>query len=468
MLSQRSVNFSSEDGVGIPIYGGTFITTKNMNGIPRQSDSGINILRQAAALEALWDSADSFPHPECHPKTRAEILGMLWPWLTKNNRHKHILWLCGPAGAGKSAIMQTLCQRLQDANYPTPSFFFRRGHATRSNGQVLFTTLAYQITLQYPHLKIPISQIVERDPCVVGKTAGVQFQKLVVEPCQSLKETDLAPILLIDGLDECDNWLVQQDILRSIGDAFSKCHLPIKILIASRPELHIREMFVASNLTRLHHTLNIHPSFENVETYLRHQFLRIYQEHIETMHAVPTPWPSSDTIATLVVKSSGYFIYASTTSIIKFIDDKDFRPNERLLIVVENTTETDNGSPFEALDQLYTQILSAAPARQRLCGILTAIMTFGDLTVAHIEQLLGLQPGDVGLALRGLHSILQVPTVSVNRITVHHASFRDFLEDPARSGVFCIRGAQKWHIELARSVLKAIRVDSAQDASHVA
>ncbi|KAJ7679791.1 hypothetical protein B0H14DRAFT_2173500, partial [Mycena olivaceomarginata] len=78
-----------------------------------------------------------------------------------------ICWLYGPAGAGKSAIMQTLCQRLEECGRLGGSFFFKRGHHTRGNAQVLFATLAYQLALHNPILKGPISESTEDDPSVV-------------------------------------------------------------------------------------------------------------------------------------------------------------------------------------------------------------------------------------------------------------------------------------------------------------
>ncbi|KAJ7859093.1 hypothetical protein B0H14DRAFT_2577460 [Mycena olivaceomarginata] len=46
------------------------------------------------------------------------------------------------------------------------------------------------------------------------------------------------------------------------------------------------------------------------------------------MVMVRYPWPSQEIVEDLVWKSSGYFIYAST--VVKFVDDKNFRPTERL------------------------------------------------------------------------------------------------------------------------------------------
>jgi hypothetical protein len=93
------------------------------------------------------------------------------------------------------------------------------------------------------------------------------------------------------------------------------------------------------------------------------------------MASIPTPWPSPGILERLVEKSSGYFIYAST--VIKFVDDKYFRPTERLA-AVQNLAPTDSDAPLEALDKLYIQILSAVPTRfhSTLCDILQCAILF--------------------------------------------------------------------------------------------
>ncbi|KAJ6503615.1 hypothetical protein C8R45DRAFT_775763, partial [Mycena sanguinolenta] len=68
----------------------------------------IDILHRAVALEAIHDSVESYPPPRCHPETRTQILGDLHGWVLDKSPKHNILWLYGLAGAGKSAIMQTL------------------------------------------------------------------------------------------------------------------------------------------------------------------------------------------------------------------------------------------------------------------------------------------------------------------------------------------------------------------------
>ncbi|KAJ7825232.1 hypothetical protein B0H14DRAFT_3727015, partial [Mycena olivaceomarginata] len=176
-------------------------------------------------------------------------------------------------------------------------------------------------------------------------------------------------------------------------------------------------------------------SFDDIQTYLWDEFSRIHREHSTTMRNIPTPWPSSQILEMLVQNSSGYFIYAST--IIKFIDDEYSRPSEQLDIIRNIVPHDSESPPFAALDQLYLQILSGVPARfhPSLCDILSVIINYPGPTVEGIGELLGLQLGDAQLILRPLHSVLKFST-DFAPIQVHHASFRDFLNNRQRSSMF--------------------------------
>jgi replication-associated recombination protein RarA len=56
-----------------------------------------------------------------------------------------ILWLYGPAGAGKSAIAHDIAQRCDLEKLLLASFFFSRSDPARSNAKFLIATIAYQI-----------------------------------------------------------------------------------------------------------------------------------------------------------------------------------------------------------------------------------------------------------------------------------------------------------------------------------
>ncbi|KAJ7445938.1 hypothetical protein B0H11DRAFT_2249115 [Mycena galericulata] len=485
---------------GTSINGGTFISG-NVNNVQRHGEAGLHILHRAITGDAFHDSAERYPQPQCHPDTRTKLLDVLQKWACgmeppsnwtcededdnppgddeDSNLHgdeqielqsaegsdddvdssgedrpsSSILWLYGPAGSGKSAIAQSLCQQLQAEGLLGGSFFFKRGHPSRGNAGKLFPTIAYQLALILPEMHHTISQTVEKDPAIVHRSLSDQLQKLIIEPCRKVPLTQ--PVLIvIDGLDECEDQAIQQEILRSIGFAVQQ-PLSVLFFITSRPEPHITEVFDEQLLDGFHRALNIRESFDDVRKYLLDEFRRIHREH-RTMATVSRPWPLSEVVDDLVEKSSGYFIYAST--IIKYIDDKNFRPTERLEIIL-GIKERGLASPFDMLDQLYIRILSDVPldSRSQLLHILTFVGSgYLRMTLQHLEELLELQSGDVRLILRNLHSIITLPERDDwGIILVDHTSFLDFIHDLARSGPFYVGGPQH-RTDLVRYILKAL------------
>ncbi|KAF7325366.1 putative nwd2 protein [Mycena sanguinolenta] len=482
--------------------------------IHQYRDRGIDILHRAVALEAIHDSAESFPQPRCHPDTRNQMLRDLRGWAlremdpefdtdsesdlqsdsksdadsevdvlsdSESDLHSdvdvqsnsesdvmdsesnvqsdcdgladpdtNILWLYGPAGAGKSAIMQTLASQLRDAGRLGGSFFFKRGHARRGNAKTLFATIAYQLALAVPWLRTSISQIVENDPSVVVRSIAIQIKTLISDPCRSHADENCNPvIILIDGLDECEGHEVQEEILRAIQN-YSKHLIPVRFIVASRPEAHICEVFDSPIYAGNYRLFNVEQSFEDVRKYLCDQFARIHRDH-RTMAKVPLPWPTPDVLDQLVKKSSGHFIYAAT--IIKFIDDRSYRPTEQLA-VVQDPNSSGSESAFDALDQLYITILRSAPRQSQLIPIMCAIVHFEfRLGTGDIDKLFGLAQGETRLILRGLHSVLNVPSDDKYTIYSHHASFGDFLRNPDRSANFCVSILNN-QISLARSLLQ--------------
>ncbi|KAF7344231.1 putative nwd2 protein [Mycena venus] len=425
-------------------------------------DAGIHILHRAVALEALHDSAESFSQPRCHPETRKKLLKNLYDWATDPHSKYSILWLHGPAGAGKSAIMQTLCRRLQDAGRLGGGFFFKRGHATRGNAKMLFATLAYQLALHQPQFTGPISRTIETNPSLLGRSLDMQLWNLILEPCKLIQDATPS-VLLVDGLDECESHNIQREILRLIASAINGHGVPLRILVASRPEPHLRETFDEESIQGLFDSVNIEQSFEDVRTYLRYEFSRVHRQHSTTMQQILTPWPSPKVLEMLVQDSSGYFIYAST--VIRFVDDEYSRPSQQLNIIIQNLVPHDTESPFAALDHLYRQILSGVPARHHpiLCDILGVVMHYPnrqEVTTGGIEELLGLGPGEVGLILRPLHSVLKLPSekspFDQEPIRAHHASFRDFLDSHERASIFYLGSPQHRAKKLACLILKSL------------
>ncbi|KAK7042815.1 NACHT domain-containing protein [Favolaschia claudopus] len=424
-------------------------------------------LCEASSNEASYDWGDNYDRPSCHPKTRLEYFSELDEWSRENS--PRILWMCGPAGTGKSAIAQSFCEQLQHENRLGASFFFKRGHPSRGDAMKLFPTLAYNLAGISPELRFAITSNIRADPAIFSKSLAIQLQKLIIGPCQAV--TLPFPLtIVIDGLDECEGEASQQSLLCALGNAHNDWRSHLNVVIASRPEAHLRSVFEEPCLV-FAQTLEIHGSETDVRTYLVDQFRRI-RETRQSLRAVPMLWPGHDVVEQFVQKSSGHFVYAST--IIKFIDDQNWNPEGRLKLIlgiegkpISSPSTPAPPGPFFTLDQLYNGILADVPNQECLLAILPAIAANLQLPVLHMGQLLELNPTDIQTTLRRLHSLINVPepNLTVNRVTVHHASFLDFLNHPARSAQFHFNDTARH--SLALHILRVYSETSEIGLSHV-
>lgn len=320
------------------------------------------------------------------------------------------------------------------------SFFFKRRHPKRGTWNGLFPTIAYQLATSIPALSLHVQRAVEADKLIAGRTMPVQFQRLILEPFRRTGSLEFVPVIVLDGLDECEDHKIQQQILRLITDTIRVNHLPVRILICSRPEPHIREILEAQQGSVIHRhlTLSADPdAYEDIRNYLRHEFHRIYRERCSRGINLEYPWPSPDALTHLVNKSSGMFIYATT--VIRFVDDEYSHPEDRLESVL--ALDPESTAP---LDDLYSQILSRVPYSPQQLRILHVSWQKLRLDPEETDTLLELRPGTSRLTLRGLHSLFTVPPLAPPRFGLHrpvaslHASFGDYLGDARRSGPWCV------------------------------
>ena len=104
------------------------------------------------ATSAFHDSEELYDAPKCHPDTRLAVLDEIMQWVgeSESARDEFILWLFGPAGAGKSAIAKKIAEIAASKGLLIGTFFFSRTDATRSTKDRLVASLAYQMALSIP------------------------------------------------------------------------------------------------------------------------------------------------------------------------------------------------------------------------------------------------------------------------------------------------------------------------------
>ncbi|KAM6502759.1 hypothetical protein JOM56_002736, partial [Amanita muscaria] len=219
---------------------------------------GLEEMKSLVSFSAQIDSSAQDPERVCHPGTRQNVLRRMKDWIDDPSSTERITWLHGPAGAGKSAIAQTIAQSCGRQKVAA-TFFFFRSDTSRNDGNRLFPTLAYQLAFSIPAMKNHIVQSLHERPDLPTKSAETQFDHLIALPFRSLCEAasaqsspvsvinavnqcrQLAPVIIIDGVDECTNEKLQQRFLKIIGNAVKDSSFPFRFLICSRPEAHIED-----------------------------------------------------------------------------------------------------------------------------------------------------------------------------------------------------------------------------------
>ena len=453
---------------------------------------------------------DSVQHaPVCHPDTRKTIIGEIMSWIGDSSRMSSVLWFNGPAGAGKTAIAQSLCKLCEAARCLAGSFFFSRyaPASGRNKAEFLFPTIAFGLSLAIPEVGKIIDAVVANNPSIPTKSLEIQLQKLILEPLQQVSQKSKQPIvIIIDGLDECEGEDVQSNVLRLLGSVFQRPSVGgcdrICFIVTSRPEPWIRDEFAIEPLSSITRQIFLGQTLEandDIRTFFRLGFAEIHDspKHHLTMSNVAKPWPSYIALDNLVDKASGQFIYPAT--VLKFVGDPNYRPTDRLNIIASMPAISPSSlasKPLAVLDQLYSQILSTSSDKQRTLDILSALIAllasnsnlFEKWKTLHVvllriaEKLLGLQPGDGSQALRMIHSLVQITGRSevaddnlslpenlyrYKDVKFHHKSFVDYMLDPSRSLEYYV-DSKETNTRLALACIVTMQNFSLQPTSRIA
>jgi len=394
--------------------------------------------------------------PKCHPNTRVAVMKRLMSWIKGEiDFDAFILWLYGAAGAGKSAIAHTLAEICQMDGLLLATFFFWKTAPERSNIDRFMATIAYQIACAIPAIRHLIETVVDADPMIFQQSVDVQLAKLIIEPIRRLHSTgfnfkDSPSVIIIDGLDECRGNDIQSGLVKSLAAAFRDSPLRIRILIASRPEVYLQSTFNSSSMQLHLSRLALSDEYAtegDIRRFLQDSFNKIRREHPLAPY-IPSSWPSADVLHEITKKSSGQFIFASTT--VKYAGGDPYELPTRRLDVIRGLQPPrgEEDLPYAEVNSLYHHVLSNVRDIERVKDVLglliiarpmTTRLLAVDTTVAFdttqsIDDFFFWQPGETKACLSPLESIIRCD--EVGSISIFHASLSDFLLDPSRSHQF--------------------------------
>ncbi|KAF7967295.1 hypothetical protein HWV62_34777 [Athelia sp. TMB] len=405
-----------------------------------------HLFRNLVVSDAAHDS--NVARDGCLKGTREAAITKFFEWV--RNGTTPLCWLSGPAGYGKSAISQTIVEHCAADGTLAASFFFLRSAGARSAFSRVITTLAYQLTLNFPDTKPAIESALRSDPRMPSLSIRDQLEKLVITPLLARAEGSSTPIVfVVDALDECNDKQAMRNFILALASASTGSQLLVKWLLTSRGEEHIRQSF-EDEIPRVVTTslrLEEFNASSDIKLFLEDRFSNIIRQNTALFRSVPRPWPSPDNLEALVVKSDGLFIFAATLA--KFITDGNGSPNSKLKTVL---------AMHDGLDPLYTQVLGAvSPKITSFRRVLTTLMLcYEQPSVAVLSKILELDADNVLFALMAIQSIIHIPSNDNDPIRLNHTSLRDFLIDRKRSEHHCINPSA-FHTVLATDCVELLQ-----------
>ena len=247
----------------------------------------------------------------CLKGTREYVLSEIESWVKDFNKSP-VLWLNGLAGTGKSAIAQTVSERVFADGLLGASFFCSRDFEDRSDLQLIFPTLAFQLAHKYHKFRSILVPLLQSDPDVAHESLYSQMEKLVVEP---LRSAGVSTVIVIDALDECVDEEPLSAFLTTLG-RFAEEIPKVKFLVTGRPEPRLTSGFRSELLRPLTDVFILHAVqpgqiYNDIRLFLKHELSELAQ-----WHAIGG-WPIDEHVDLLCRRVAGLFVYA--VAAIKFL-----------------------------------------------------------------------------------------------------------------------------------------------------
>jgi len=371
--------------------------------------------------------------------TRVRILKEIDVWI-RNPEAQRICWITGMAGSGKTSIAKTVCERAStDSDIMLGGSFFcsRTGVAAQREIGCVVPTLAQILARQSMEYSRALVREIVRDRDIQHKHVTVQVKQILYTALLSLQDTSKPVLLVIDALDECGGETAEihqavSEMLEALVTALpSSVKLPVKFLVTSRPETHIRDTPVSnakfSQILRLH-TVNKEEIDADIHRYIT-----------ATLNAKLSIKPdilvmfTDKMVDDLVRLCDGLFIVAATALKHTFSSGND-GAEAMFTDLLNASRDSLNEDAVAPLDHMYKVIVEDAARKsgtklpallQLLASLLSTRMK---LSIAALADVLAQSPSRTRSGLARLHAVVDVPDDdNMPGLRIIHASFGDYM-----------------------------------------
>ena len=387
------------------------------------------------------------PDKCCLPGTRTAFLDFIVNWVN-NPTSERTLVLCGLAGSGKSSIAHEIARRFDEIHRLTSSFIFVRNERFKSEAYHLFMNLARDLADRYPLFKAALGKAIKDNTSLRRSTRDYTtlFQRLIREPLKDVHIVDTI-LIVIDALDESGDALGESGLHKFLADNLSSLPSNFRVLITSRPEDGIESTFLAAESVIIKHMKDPElaaTTYDDILTFLRKKLLSYgFEKESEA----------------LARRSEGLFQWAAVACGY-ILEPKPVRSRKGRIQHLLNTG-ADGQDP---LTELYKGVLgeyfSDEEAQSLFCSVVGQLLAaFEPLSIRSLTTLRqhtfddnDNDPNSVVETLRYLGSLLSNVTSSDDTLPIVplHTSFRDFVTNQKRSGMFYV-DLRVSHLQLAHS-----------------
>ena len=372
----------------------------------------------------------------CTDGTRVKILEDITKWAKDRFlASPRVFWLTGQAGSGKTTIAYTIAKLFEedaDSNGHTilgGNFLCsRQSPETRAQTRIL-PTIAYHLARKCKSYADALHVADKFDS--VKFNVATQLRDLLVGPWQQSRDSrgleSPLYLIVIDALDEIDG-KGGSAFLGDLLDTIDKYDLRgLKFLVTSRSDRELIERcksFTSEAVCRLQ-DVPIEEARTDIRIYLK--------DKLEKLHG-------TQELSELERRADGLFIYAATA--VKYLTPDGITPDEQtemLKNLLSKSYEPASvGDATFLIDGLYRQIMydTFSPFKgkiliRRLRILYTILCTAERTSTSTVAALVADGNDELAKAvLDALHAVLYCQD---DRILWYHASFPDFMFDPARS-----------------------------------
>jgi len=372
---------------------------------------------------------------ECTRGTRIKILETITEWANDSSSGSpRVFWLTGQAGSGKTTIAYTITKRFEKDGYADlhtvlgGNFLCSRQFGETRTRTRIIPTIAYQLARKCKWYADALHVAEKFD--AVNHDVPTQLEDLLVGPWQQSTRSPELPLYLIviDALDEIK------------GDGGSTF---LRDLLAAINEYNLRGFKFLVTSRSVPEVVRLCKSFTS-EAVCWLQHVPIEEAELDIMMYLETKLPKlarSPKLAELGKRTGGLFIYAAT--VVRYLTPYPSitiqEQTEMLGDLLSNSYESAFASDATFLiDELYRQIMCDKFSKykgkvltRRLRVLHTFLCTAERTSTSVVAALIAEGHDDVARAVvEDLHAVLYTKG---NCVFWYHASFPDFIFNPARS-----------------------------------